>query len=127
MADLLITIPSSFPIGFGLGLFNWDSRVFRWADVSALPERIVGVYGACRVDDQYWCAGLGAESEGCILMRLDENLNCLSYDQLPDVRDPHSLIPYDDGLLLVDTRNNCVLKISRNDGEVTTEMVWQEE
>src|SRR5439155_16388184 len=118
---LLITFCNLSPRGLGLGIAGLPAveptgeedelrpvRRFQWAGLLAgSGQPVLGATGLIALNSEYWCV-VQLASGGSALLNLDAELGLMGAYGLPLSGDAHSLIPFDSGFLVNDTKHNRV-------------------
>jgi Domain of unknown function (DUF4915) len=115
MTKLMISFCNIFPSGLALGIFDFDTSAFRWVDLSSIDveEKIQGVTGLCFYKNRSTRYCFTTQYENCrsSLVMLDKDFNLDKIYRLSETRDAHSIVPFEDGLLITDTGGNRINRI----------------
>ena len=115
MSKLMISFCNVFPRGLALGIFDFDTAAFRWVDLSSINgnEKIAGITGVSFYKNRsmrYWFT-TQSENSSTALVTLDKGFNLDKIYRLSETRDAHSLVPFEDGLLVTHTQANRINRI----------------
>jgi Domain of unknown function (DUF4915) len=115
MTKLMFSFCNIFPSGLALGIFDFDTSAFKWVDLSSIDveEKIQGVTGLCFYKNRSTRYCFTTQYENCrsSLVMLDKDFNLDKIYRLSETRDAHSLVPFEDGLLITDTGGNRINRI----------------
>jgi GT2 family glycosyltransferase len=111
----MISFCNVFPHDLALGIFDFDTADFRWVDLSSIHgnEKIAGITGLSFYKNRsmrYWFT-TQSENSRSALVTLDKGFNLDKIFRLSETRDAHSLVPFEDGLLITDTQGNRINRI----------------
>jgi GT2 family glycosyltransferase len=111
----MISFCNVFPRGLSLGIFDFDTADFKWVDLSSIDveEKIAGVTGLCFYKNRStrYCFSTQSENAISALVTLDKDFNLDKIYRLSETHDAHSLVPFEDGLLITHTRGNRINRI----------------
>jgi hypothetical protein len=111
----MISFCNIFPSGLALGIFDFDTAAFRWVDLSSVDtkEKIQGVTGLCFYKNRSTRYCFTTQYENCrsSLVMLDRDFNLDKIHRLSETREAHSLVPFEDGLLIANTGGNGINRI----------------
>lgn len=110
MTRLLISFCNASPPGLSLGLYDFGLDRFQWLDLSELGDHIASTTGICLSHGACWCIVTGPEDHSRLVM-LDHQLRTRRVFDLREARDAHSLISFEVGFLVNDTRRNSVTRL----------------
>jgi hypothetical protein len=108
---LLVSFCNLSQRGPALGVFDFDSEHFAWIYSNQQEMLWHGVDGICQRAGAYWFLPQVAWEGISALARLGEDPILRFYGLLTETRDAHSLVPYQDGFLVADTRRNRLMYI----------------
>jgi tetratricopeptide (TPR) repeat protein len=122
---MLISFPNARPVGYTVGVFDWETNYFNWLEIPFTDKKIVGATGiACGKDKIYVLLQHPESETSLLILNSDGTSNILV---LKMIEDGHSLIQYDNYLLAVDTVKNRIVKIMVNQKDlVAVENVYWE-
>ena len=124
MTKLLVSLCNLFPPAPALGLYDGAADSFRWLDLSGVREQIAGATGGCFAHGHCWTI-LPLPDARCLLLKLDHRFELRQVFYLQDVRDAHSLIPYEDGFLVSDTSHNAITRLDLHGSSVSETVLWR--
>lgn len=120
MTPLLLSFCYAKPSGYVLARMDPKSRAFAWVDMSDVPWPVVGATGLCRSGGRCYAA-LQIRvpgTVGTVLAELDAAARVRRFARLPEVFDAHSLIAWQDELLIVSSGTNQVFAVEWPDDGV---------
>ena len=127
MSRLLISFCNTFPQGFPLAAYDFDSNDLEWIPAPELDLPIGGASGLCRSGEYYYVL---LQHRGSpwpnTLAAYTADFKLRTAIRLERVSDGHSLIWRDNGLLAVSTGTNELVRITLDEAMATAqvESVW---
>ena len=120
MSQLLISFCNVYPRGFSFGVYDFQADRLMWIDLSEIKKDCLGVDGICVCDDGYWILPQVDQAGVSSLAHLDWKLKVINNYPLTLTGDAHSLIKFNDGFLITDTKKNRInyVTVDRNDCKV---------
>ncbi len=128
MTQLLLSFCYSKPSGHVLARFDADADAFEWVDLGDVAAQVVGATGLCRIDANYYAA-LQIRvpgTVGTLLAEIDASARIRRVARLAPVLDAHSLLAWNDELLVVSSGTNQVFAIDwPRDGALRTRVFFE--
>lgn len=130
MTQLLLSFCYAKPSGHVLARIDVDTQAFEWVDLGDVAARVVGATGLCRVGSGYYAA-LQIRvpgTVGTLLAELDEAARIRRVARLAQVLDAHSLLAWQNELLIVSSGTNQVFAIDwPRDGPLRSRVFFEAE
>lgn len=113
MTQLLLSFCYAKPSGHVLARMDVETDAFEWVDLGDVAARVTGATGLCQVGERYFAA-LQIRvpgTVGTLLAELDGAARIRRVARLEPVLDAHSLLHWNDELLIVSSGTNQVFAV----------------
>lgn len=123
MTKMLISFPNARPTGYAVGLYDWEMDHFQWLELPHTGQIVRGGVGMASNKNKYYVLLQHPENQTSI-WTLNSN-GTSHWKMLHSVHEGHSIIHYQDSLLVVDTQRNRIVQITLNpEGLPDEEREW---
>lgn len=129
MSELLVSFCYTRPLGHAIARIGAGGDAFEWVDLSSVPVPVYGATGLVRVGERYYAVlqVRFGEAFGTQLVEFDTRARVLRSAPLPGVVDAHSMVVWNDSLLVVSTGTNQVFELAWPDGTAPSSRVFYEQ